>query len=81
MRAVGASLRIDAVVTPRQTLRVLAERAIDAAFACDALHASFVLGSGFGGLEELAQFCFELGLVHEVGWFVESDRPLTLRRS
>lgn len=78
---VGAALRIDTVVAPRQTLRVLAEGAVDAALASDALHASFVLGSGLGGLDELAQFCFELGLVHEIGWFVESDRPLTLRRS
>lgn len=79
--AICAPLRIDAVVTPGEPFRVLAERAVDAAFATDALHASFVLGSGISGLDELAQFCFELGLVHEIGWFVESDRPLTLRRS
>ncbi len=81
MRAIGATLRIDAVVTTRQALRVFAKGAVDAAFASDTLHASFVLGSGFGGLEQLTKFCFELGFVHEVGWFVESDRPLTLRRS
>lgn len=79
--AVGATLGIDAVVTSRQALRVFAERAVDAAFAADALHASFVFGSGFGGLKKLAQFSFELGFVHEIGWFVESERPLTLRRN
>lgn len=79
MRAVATTLRVDAVVTPGQTFGVLAEGAVDAAFASDALHASFVLGSVFLGLEQLAQFCFELGFVHEK--FVESDRPLTLRRN
>jgi hypothetical protein len=53
VRAVRASLRIHTVVAPRQTFRVLAERAVDAAFATDALDASFVLGSGLGGLEQL----------------------------
>ena len=53
MCTVRTALRIDTVVTPRQTLRVLAEGAVDATFASGALHASFVLGSGFGGLEEL----------------------------
>lgn len=81
MRTVGTTLRIDAVVTTRKALRVFAERRIDAAFAANALDASFVLGSGFGGLDQLAKFSFELGFVHEIGWFGESDRPLTLRRN
>jgi hypothetical protein len=81
VRTVGATLGIDAVVTSRQTLRVLAERAVDTTFTSDALHASFVLGSGISGLKKLAQFSFELGFVHEIGWFVESERPLTLRRN
>ncbi len=61
MGAVGAALRVDAVVAARQRLAALAEGAVGAALAAGALDAALVVGALLVGLEELAQLGLELG--------------------